>query len=164
VIAALNGIALGGGMELVLCCDIVIASTFAKLGMPEIKLGLVPGGGGTQRGVRKLGRNRASLLLMTGAIVPALEFVAAGLVNEVVEPDRLLPRALELARAIAAEPSTAIEGLKCLTAHALTGNLASGLSLEHEILGALYRSDIARERIRAFAEKSVQADGKAGRK
>jgi enoyl-CoA hydratase/3-hydroxypropionyl-coenzyme A dehydratase len=164
VIGAVNGFALGGGMELVLCCDIVIASTFAKLGMPEIKLGLVPGGGGTQRGVHKLGRNRASLLLMTGAIVPALEFVAAGLVNEVVEPDRLLPRALELARSIAAEPSTAIEGLKCLTAHALTGNLASGLSLEHEILGALYRSDIARERIRAFAEKSGQADGKAGRK
>ena len=75
MIAAVNGFALGGGMELVLCCDIVIANQFAKLGLPEIKLGLIPGGGGTQRSVAKLGRNRANLLLMTGAIVPASEFV-----------------------------------------------------------------------------------------
>ena len=71
VIAAVNGFALGGGMELVLCCDIVIASEHAKIGLPEIKLGLIPGGGGTQRSVAKLGRNRAAMLLMTGAIVPA---------------------------------------------------------------------------------------------
>src|SRR6218665_2391075 len=111
-----NGFALGGGMELVLCCDIVIANPFAKLGLPEIKLGLIPGGGGTQRSVAKLGRNRANLLLMTGAIVPACEFIAAGLVNEVVDVERLIPRALELARMMAAEPASAIEGLKALTA------------------------------------------------
>ena len=118
MIAAINGFALGGGMELVLCCDIVIANQFAKLGLPEIKLGLIPGGGGTQRSVAKLGRNRANLLLMTGAIVPASEFVDAGLVNEVVDAERLMPRALELAAMIAAEPADAIEGLKRLTAHA----------------------------------------------
>ena len=129
VIAAVNGFALGGGMELVLCCEIVIANKFAKLGLPEIKLGLVPGGGGTQRSVAKLGRNRATMLLMTGAIVPASEFVASGLVNEVVEADRLMPRALELAHMIAAEPPAAIEGLKRLTATALSGDLAAGLAM-----------------------------------
>ena len=124
VIAAVNGFALGGGMELVLCCDIVIANQFAKLGLPEIKLGLIPGGGGTQRSVAKLGRNRANLLLMTGAIVLASEFVDAGLVNEVVDAEQLMPRALELAAMIAAEPPAAIEGLKRLTAHAVSGDLA----------------------------------------
>ncbi|MER9023228.1 enoyl-CoA hydratase/isomerase family protein [Mesorhizobium sp. M0923] len=155
VIAAVNGFALGGGMELVLCCDIVIANQFAKLGLPEIKLGLVPGGGGTQRSVQKLGRNRANLLLMTGAIVPASEFVGAGLVNEIVDAERLMPRALELAEMIAAEPAAAIEGLKALTAHAVSGNLAGGLAMERDILGSLCRSEIGQRRVREFAEKSA---------
>ncbi len=159
VIAAVNGYALGGGMELVLCADLVIASEFAKLGLPEIKLGLIPGGGGTQRSVASLGRNRAAMLLLTGAIVPAAELVAAGLVNEVVEADRLLPRALELAEAIAAEPPAAVEGLKRLVATAAgPGELADGLALEREILGGLYRSETGQARIKAFAEKS-QARG-----
>ncbi|MER8427180.1 enoyl-CoA hydratase/isomerase family protein [Mesorhizobium sp. M1403] len=155
VIAAVNGFALGGGMELVLCCDLVIANQFAKLGLPEIKLGLVPGGGGTQRSVQKLGRNRANFLLMTGAIVPASEFVGAGLVNEIVDAERLMPRALELAEMIAAEPAAAIEGLKALTAHAVSGNLAGGLAMERDILGSLYRSEIGQRRVREFAEKSA---------
>ncbi|RWM30845.1 enoyl-CoA hydratase/isomerase family protein [Mesorhizobium sp.] len=155
VIAAVNGFALGGGMELVLCCDIVIANQFAKLGLPEIKLGLVPGGGGTQRSVAKLGRNRANLLLMTGAIVPASEFVSAGLVNEIVDVDRLMPRALELAGMIAAEPAAAIESLKALTAHAVSGDLADGLAMERDILGGLYRSEIGQRRVREFAERSA---------
>ncbi|TPK66791.1 enoyl-CoA hydratase/isomerase family protein [Mesorhizobium sp. B2-4-15] len=155
VIAAVNGFALGGGMELVLCCDIVIANQFAKLGLPEIKLGLIPGGGGTQRTVAKLGRNRANLLLMTGAIVPASEFVHAGLVNEIVDVDRLMPRALELAGMIAAEPAAAIEGLKALTAHAMSGDLADGLAMERDILGDLYRGEIGQQRVREFADRSA---------
>ncbi|TIT03561.1 MAG: enoyl-CoA hydratase/isomerase family protein [Mesorhizobium sp.] len=139
VIAAVNGFALGGGMELVLCCDIVIANQFAKLGLPEIKLGLIPGGGGTQRSVQKLGRNRAN----------------AGLVNEIVDVERLMPRALELAEMIAAEPAAAIEGLKALTAHAVSGDLADGLAMERNILGGLYRSEIGQRRVKAFAEKSA---------
>ncbi|WP_421914243.1 enoyl-CoA hydratase/isomerase family protein [Mesorhizobium sp.] len=162
VIAAVNGFALGGGMELVLCCDIVIANQFAKLGLPEIKLGLIPGGGGTQRSVAKLGRNRANLLLMTGAIVPASEFVAAGLVNEIVDVDRLMPRALELAETIAAEPAAAIEGLKALTAHAVSGQLADGLAMERDILGELYRSQIGQRRVREFADRSTTKVKKAG--
>ncbi|KUM28752.1 enoyl-CoA hydratase [Mesorhizobium loti] len=155
VIAAVNGFALGGGMELVLCCDIVIANQFAKLGLPEIKLGLVPGGGGTQRSVAKLGHNRANLLLMTGAIVPASEFVGAGLVNEIVDIDALMPRALELAGMIAAEPAAAIEGLKALTAHAVSGDLADGLAMERNILGGLYRSETGQRRVKEFAERSA---------
>ena len=155
VIAAVNGFALGGGMELVLCCDIVIANQYAKLGLPEIKLGLIPGGGGTQRSVAKLGRNRANLLLMTGAIVPASEFVTAGLVNEIVDVESLMPRALELAGMIAAEPAAAIEGLKALTAHAVSGNLGEGLAMERNILGGLYRSEVGQRRVKEFAERSA---------
>jgi len=165
VIAAVNGFALGGGFELVLACDIVVAATLAKFGLPEIKLGLIPGGGGTQRTVAKLGRNRANLLMMTGAILPASEFVASGLVNETVEPDRLLSRALELASTIAAEPAEAIEGLKRLTAVASAGDLAAGLENERELLFSLYRSEIGRNRVKAFAEKSAarRTGGKAER-
>lgn len=155
VIAAVNGFALGGGMELVLCCDIVIANQYAKLGLPEIQLGLIPGGGGTQRSVAKLGRNRANLLLMTGAIVPAFEFVDAGLVNEIVDVERLMPRALELAGMIAAEPAAAIEGLKALTAHAVSGGLADGFAMERNILGGLYRSETGQRRVKEFAERSA---------
>ncbi len=110
VIAAVNGFALGGGFELVLVCDIVLAAPEAKFGLPEIKLGLVPGGGGTRRAVAKLGRNRANLLLMTGAIQPAAEFVASGLVNEIVPAEQLLARAEEIAAMIAAEPPQAMRG------------------------------------------------------
>jgi len=168
VIAAVNGFALGGGFELVLVCDIVVASNFAKFGLPEIKLGLVPGGGGTQRSVAKLGRNRANFLLMTGAIQPAAEFIACGLVNEVVEAERLVPRALEIAREIAAEPAEAVEGLKRLTAVARESELALGLEQERELVCALYRSEIGQARVSAFAQKSAaraaeKAAEKAGR-
>jgi enoyl-CoA hydratase/carnithine racemase len=162
VIAAVNGFALGGGMELVLCCDIVIANQFAKLGLPEIKLGLIPGGGGTQRSVAKLGRNRANFLLMTGAIVPASEFIDAGLVNEVVDVDRLMPRALELAEMIATEPTAAIESLKALTAQAVSGDLADGLAMERDRLGDLYRSEIGQQRVKEFADRSAARVKKAG--
>lgn len=160
VIAAVNGYALGGGFELVLCCDIVIAAAVAKMGLPEIKLGLVPGGGGTQRSVRKLGRNRANQLLMTGAIISAEIFERWGLVNELVVSDALMPRALELAQAIAAEPAAAIEGLKRLTAIAATSDLGAGFARERELVSMLYRSEIGKERITAFAAKSEARAGK----
>lgn len=155
VIAAVNGFALGGGFELVLCCDIVLASEYAKFGLPEIRLGLVPGGGGTQRSVDKLGRNRANFLLMTGAIRPAAEFLASGLVAEILPHDRLLPRALDLAAGIAAEPSAAVEGLKRLTALALAPDRATGLAAERALVTALYGSETGQQRVRAFAEKST---------
>jgi enoyl-CoA hydratase/3-hydroxypropionyl-coenzyme A dehydratase len=163
VIAAVNGFALGGGFELVLCSDIVIASSAAKMGLPEIRLGLVPGGGGTQRSVARLGRNRANFLLMTGAIVPAADFMAAGLVNEVVAPEELMARAMAIAETIAGEPSEAIEGLKRLTAVAAQGDLAKGLESERALVSALYRSETGQRRVQEFAAKSAaRAAEKAG--
>lgn len=155
VIAAVNGFALGGGFELVLCCDLVLAAEGAKVGLPEIKLGLVPGGGGTQRSVTKLGRNRANFLLMTGAVVDAREFLACGLVNEVALPGALMDRTMALADAIAAEPPDAVEGLKALTALALEGDLGAGLEAERKLVCSLYRSDVGQARVQAFAARSA---------
>ncbi len=155
VIAAVNGYALGGGFELVLCCDIVIAWREAKMGLPEISLGLVPGGGGTQRSVRKLGQNRANHLVMTGAMLPAARFEQFGLVTETTEPDQLMPRALAVAGEIADASPEAIRDLKALTRFATGGDLAAGLDREGEAVRRLFRTDIAKTRVRAFAEKSA---------
>ncbi|MEQ9692264.1 MAG: enoyl-CoA hydratase/isomerase family protein [Bauldia litoralis] len=155
VIAAVNGYALGGGFEMVLCCDIVIASSKAKMGLPEVKLGLVPGGGGTQRGVRKLGPNRAAYLLLTGAMLPAATFADYGLVAEVTEPDDLMPRALALAGELATASPDAIRGLKTLVHFATRNELPAGLDREGEAVRSLFRTDIAKARVREFAEKSA---------
>jgi enoyl-CoA hydratase/3-hydroxypropionyl-coenzyme A dehydratase len=160
VIAAVNGFALGGGFELVLCCDLVIAAREARLGLPEIKLALVPGGGGTQRSVARLGRGRANYLLLTGAILAAPVFEAWGLVNEIVDAAELMPRALALAGEIAAAPLAATAGLKRLTRLAESGgDLAEGLDREGELVRRLFRSDVAKERVRSFAEKSAARSG-----
>lgn len=157
VIAAVNGYALGGGFELVLCCDLVIASHEAKMGLPEIKLALTPGGGGTQRSVIRLGRNRANYLLLTGGILPAAQFEAWGLINELADATELMPRALALAAEIAAQPAEATAGLKALTQLAEMGrDLGHGLDREGELVRRLFRSDVAKERVRAFAEKSAK--------
>jgi enoyl-CoA hydratase/3-hydroxypropionyl-coenzyme A dehydratase len=163
VIAAVNGFALGGGFEMVLVCDIVIASDRARFGLPEIKLGLVPGGGGTQRAVRKLGRNRAQYLLLTGGIFPASDFLACGFVQEITTPDALPGRAAELAAGIAAEPPAAVEALKRLTSVALLPDPAPGMAEERATVTALYRSEDGAARVRAFAEASAaRAAAKAG--
>lgn len=161
VIAAVNGYALGGGFELVLCCDIVIVATKAKFGLPEIKLGLVPGGGGTQRSVAKLGRNRANLLLMTGAILSPAAFESSGLIAEILPLETVLPRALELAALIAAEPGEAIEGLKRLTGLAESGELAAGYDAERDLVCRLYRSETGQERVRAFAARGAAKEAAA---
>lgn len=163
VIAAVNGYALGGGFEIVLACDIVLASDKARFGLPEIKLGLVPGGGGTQRATRKLGRNRANHMLLTGGIYPAAEFVACGFVAELLAPEALMPRANELAAGIAAEPQGAVEGLKRLTALALDPDPTPGFEAERALVTALYRSETGQARVRAFAERSAAKAAERGR-
>ena len=155
VLAAVNGFALGGGFELVLCCDIVFSAETAKFGLPEIKLGLVPGGGGTQRSVAKLGRNRANHLLLTGAIVTPDYFAGSGLIHQVLPAADLLAATLAMAAEIAAEPPDAVEGLKHLTAIATQGQLDAGLAEERSLVTALYRSEIGQARVKAFAEKSA---------
>ena len=156
VIAAVNGFALGGAFELVLCCDFVLSAETAKFGLPEIKLGLVPGGGGTQRSVAKLGRNRANYLLFTGAIVTPDYFAGSGLIHQVLPAADLLAAAKALAADIAAEPPAAVEGLKQLTAIATQGELDAGLAEERSLVTALYRSEIGQARVKAFAEKSAR--------
>jgi len=114
VVAAVNGIAFGGGLEIALCADIRIASTAARIGLPEVTIGNVPGWGGTQRAPRLIGAGRAKQLILTGQPVDAARAEAWGLVNEVVEPEALLPRALELAQAIAANAPIAVQAAKRL--------------------------------------------------
>ncbi len=154
VIAAVNGFALGGGMELVLSCDIVIANQFAKFGLPEINLDLIPGGGGTQRTVEKLGINRANWLLMTGEIITAQTALEWGVVAKIVPVEALISETMEVAKDIAAANPVATKGLKLLTRNALRGDINSGLSLEAELVTELYGSDSAQQRIQDFANKS----------
>jgi len=114
VIAAVNGFALGGGCELVLACDMVIAAEGAVFAQPEVNLGIIPGAGGTQRLPERVGALRAKELIFTGRRVPAAEALAIGLVNKVVAGERLMEEALALARLLASKPARCIEAAKAL--------------------------------------------------
>ncbi|MCY4463200.1 MAG: enoyl-CoA hydratase-related protein [Albidovulum sp.] len=152
-ICAVNGYALGGGFELALCCDIVLASRKAKLGLPEIKLGLLPGGGGTQRLARLVGAMRAKELLLTGRMMTADEAVGYGAALEALDPDELMPRAVALANELASKAPLALAEGKRVVDDGLDSSLSSGLTLEQRVLGALFASDDAKEGIAAFIEK-----------
>ena len=128
VVAAINGIAFGGGLEIALCADIRIASTAARIGLPEVTIGNVPGWGGTQRVPRLIGAGRAKQLILTGQPVDAARAEAWGLVSEVVEPEALLPRARELAQAIAANAPIAVQAAKRLIDAGLPSS--HGIALE----------------------------------
>jgi enoyl-CoA hydratase/carnithine racemase len=152
VIAAIEGYALGGGFEIALACDMIISHPKARLGLPEVKLGLIPGGGGTQRLARKLGANLAAELLMTGRFVEAADLERRGIVNRIVpEP---LPAALELAAEIARHPAGAVADVKRLNHLAWATGLQEGLTAEALALGRLFESGDGMERIRAFVERS----------
>jgi enoyl-CoA hydratase/carnithine racemase len=112
VIAAINGITFGGGLELALCADIRIAATVARVGLPEVTIGTIPGWGGTQRLPRLIGAGRAKQMIFSGQPIDAARALAWGLVSEVVEPDALLDRAQELAQAIAANAPIAVQAAK----------------------------------------------------
>jgi enoyl-CoA hydratase len=153
VIAAVNGYALGGGFELVLACDLVIASSKAKMGLPEIHLGLLPGGGGTQKLARIIGRNWAKEMLMTGRRLTAEEAYNLRIVNSVVEPEELLEKALELANELAEKSPFALSEMKGLVNQGIESHLEVGLSLECSSLSNLFHTEDAHEGIRAFVEK-----------
>ena len=152
-IAAINGFALGGGCELALACDIRYASSRAKLGQPEINLGIVPGWGGTQRLARVCGIGVAKELIFTGRSVDANEALRIGLVNEVADP--VLDRALETAHALAAKSSLALALAKRLCNLTLGIDHAGGLETEADEFGALFASTDAKEGLAAFVEKRV---------
>jgi len=153
VIAAVHGFALGGGFELVLACDLVIAADNARFGLPEPKLGLAPGGGGTQRLPRLVGRTRAFEVLLTGRFLGAAEAHEWGLVNRVVSDDELLGTAAETADAVAAMAPQALAVIKRVVREGLDSPLPVGLTLEQEATAGLIATDDAREGIAAFVEK-----------
>src|SRR4029077_1812411 len=112
LIAAIEGFALGGGLELALCADIIVAGDSARLGLPEVKIGTLPGGGGTQKLARLVGRQRAMLLLMTGRMFSAAEALNMGVIGEMAPAGHALTRAIEIAREIAAMPPIGIQQIK----------------------------------------------------
>jgi enoyl-CoA hydratase len=153
VIGAVNGYAFGGGFEVALCCDLLIASTSASFSLPEGRLGLVPGGGGTQRLTRAVGPYLAADVLLSARRLTAQEARATSLVSTVVEPDELIEMALEKARSIAEIAPLAVGGMLGLIRVALEAPLEEGLTAEHDALASLRRSADAEEGIRAFVEK-----------
>ncbi|HEU5433073.1 MAG TPA: enoyl-CoA hydratase/isomerase family protein [Thermomicrobiales bacterium] len=157
VIAAVNGYALGGGFELVLIADIVVASERAKFGLPECKLGLMPGGGGTQRLTRLVGRNKAKELIMTGDFVDAAEAQRLGVVNRVVPADELLPAAKAIATTIAGRAPLAVTMAKELVNAGLNASLPAAITMEMGMAATLYASRDAQEGINAFLEKRSPA-------
>ena len=150
VMAAVNGYALGGGLELAMACHFRIASDNAKLGLPEVTLGLIPGYGGTQRLPKLIGKGRAMQAIMTAEMIDAEKAEKIGLVNEVVTLDELLPRAEKIATKIAFNSSTAIS--KAIEAINLS-DTDNGFETEIKSFGELFESDDFKEGTTAFLEK-----------
>ena len=153
LLGAINGYALGGGLELALLCDILIASDTASFGAPEINIASFPGDGGSQRLPRLVGRSFAMQMILTGERIPAALAERKGLVSEVVPADQLLPRALELAGVIAAKSSAITPYAKRAVRAADELPLAEGLRLEHELIVEAYGKQDRAEGLRAFVEK-----------
>jgi enoyl-CoA hydratase len=153
IIAAINGFALGGGLELALACDIRIAAAGATLGLTEIDLAIIPGGGGTQRLPRLVGRGKALEMILTGARIPADEALRIGLVERVVPAGEALKASTELARAIAAKAPVALRYAKEAVVKGLELPLADGLRLEGDLSTLLRTTEDRVEGARAFLEK-----------
>jgi len=152
-IAAINGFALGGGCELALACDLRYASSNAKLGQPEINLGIIPGWGGTQRLARTTTLGFAKELILTGRTVGAEEAERHGLVNAVFESDELMPEVMKVAINLAIKSPLALEAAKQAVNRALAGDHADNLAHESDRFGELFSSADAKEGLTAFTEK-----------
>ncbi len=152
-VAAINGYALGGGCELALAADLRIAASTAKLGQPEINLGIIPGWGGSQRLARVTTVAYAKELVFTGRTADAAEALARGLVSEVVEPDRLRARVLELCETLAAKSPVALAYAKEATNLALQGDHRSNLEMEARLFAMLFSTEDQKEGMAAFVEK-----------
>ncbi|MBX3287457.1 MAG: enoyl-CoA hydratase/isomerase family protein [Actinobacteria bacterium] len=151
-IAAVSGFALGGGCELALACDFRVASTKARFGQPEILLGIIPGGGGTQRLPRLVGPARAKDLVLSGRQVGADEALAMGLVDRVVEPDAVLDEALAWAGELASGAVVAQGLAKAAIDRGLEGTLAAGLDLEQQLFVEVFGTEDASTGVRSFLE------------
>ena len=152
-LAAINGFALGGGCELALACDLRYAAATAKLGQPEINLGIIPGWGGTQRLARVCGLGVAKDLILTGRVVDADEALRFGLVNAVYAPGELLERTLDTARLLATKSPLALAAAKVALNHVLQGDHVENLMREADRFAGLFETEDAKEGMRAFVEK-----------
>jgi enoyl-CoA hydratase/carnithine racemase len=153
IIAAINGYALGGGCELAMCCDIRIASDRAQLGLTEVTLGIIPGGGGTQRLPRTIGRGKALELILTGKRIDAHEALRLGLVEQVVPHDQLMETVEELAHTITSRAPLAVKYAKEAIVRGLALPLEEGLKVEAELSILLRATEDRMEGARAFKEK-----------
>jgi enoyl-CoA hydratase/carnithine racemase len=153
VVAAITGYALGGGCELALACDWRVASTDAKLGQPEITLGIIPGAGGTQRLSRLVGPARAKDLIMSGRFLDAREALAIGLVDKVVPPAEVYDAAVAMVRPYVTGPAQALRAAKLAIDGGLDMDLASGLAWESQLFAALFATQDRGEGMAAFVEK-----------
>jgi enoyl-CoA hydratase len=152
-VAAVSGYALGGGCELAMMCDLIIASDTAKFGQPEITLGIIPGFGGTQRLARAVGKAKAMDLILTGRMMDAAEAERAGLVARVVAADRLLDEAIEAATRIAGFSRAAILAAKEAVDVAFESGLSEGVRYERRSFQALFATEDQKEGMAAFVEK-----------
>lgn len=153
VIAAVNGYALGGGCELAMHADIIIAGEGARFGQPEIRVGIIPGAGGTQRLARAVGKFKAFKMLLTGEPVSAREACDMGLVSEVVEDGEVQERALEMATIIAAMPPLAVAQIKEVLLAGQDASLETALTLERKAFQLLFASQDKKEGMQAFLDK-----------
>jgi Enoyl-CoA hydratase/carnithine racemase len=153
VIAAIGGLALGGGCELSLCCDFRLAADTAKFGQPEIGLGIIPGGGGTQRLPRLIGVAKAKELIFLGDVFDANVALSLGLVNKVVPADALLEEAQKLAKKLASKPAVAMNMAKSAINIGINLDISSALSMEIQSFVTAFASDDRKEGIGAFLEK-----------
>lgn len=153
VIAAVEGYALGGGCELALACDLIISADDAQFGQPEIRVGIMPGAGGTQRLLRTVGRYQALLWCLTGQWVPAREAHAAGLVSELVAKGRALERAIELAEQLGTMPPLAVQAIREAMRLGADVPLDTALALERRLFERLFDSEDQKEGMQAFLDK-----------
>jgi enoyl-CoA hydratase len=153
VIAAVNGYALGGGLELALACSIRICSEKAQFGAPEVKLGIIPGDGGTQRLPRLVGLGRAMEMILTGDFIDAQEAYRIGLVNKVLPQEELMDKAMDLAKKIASRPPLAVRFAKEAVNRSQEGDAASGFALESYLHALSCTTEDKKEGVSAFLEK-----------
>jgi enoyl-CoA hydratase len=153
VIAAVSGFALGGGCELAMQCDIIVASETARFGQPEINVGLMPGAGGTQRLTRTLGKFKAMEMVLTGAFIDAREAERRGLANRVVPPELVVDEAKKIGFQLAEKPPISLRLAKECVIKAFETTLAEGIDYERKLFYFLFASEDAKEGINAFVEK-----------
>ncbi|GBD41130.1 putative enoyl-CoA hydratase echA8 [bacterium HR39] len=153
LIAAVAGYALGGGCELAMMCDIIVAAENARFGQPEINLGTIPGAGGTQRLVRAVGKSKAMEMVLTGRMMDAQEAERANLVSRVVPTDRVVEEAIRIAEEIAAKSQPVVQMAKEAVNRAFETTLAEGLRFERRLFYATFATEDRAEGMRAFAEK-----------